>query len=133
MTHPHGYTRDRYVQAVLGLLDHLGLDRAHFLGHSHGGFVAQRLALAHPERVAGVVHYDSAPVTGPEHGEEAMAKVQEFAARNEGNPELPAVLAAFASLGALRLAAGGVERSGHFAHLEEPEAFARAVVDFAAR
>lgn len=25
------------------------------------------------------------------------------------------------------------ERSGHFAHLEEPEAFARAVVDFVAR
>jgi proline iminopeptidase len=221
-THPHGYTRDRYVQAVLGLLDHLGLDRAHFLGHSHGGFVAQRLALTHPERVAGVVLYDSAPVTGPEHGKEAMAKVEEFAARNEGNPGLPAVLAAFGSLGALssdeevtaavrgimpayfadfwgRLAEFGplpeqtsgvfisgldadlepdviddrallgslavpalvlvgrydvicgvrwaeelhagipdsrlvvFERSGHFAHLEEPEAFARAVVDFAAR
>ncbi|MEV4602140.1 alpha/beta hydrolase [Amycolatopsis sp. NPDC049253] len=100
-THPDGYTRDRYVRAVLALLDHLGLDKTLFLGHSHGGFVAQRLALTHPERVSGIVLYDSAPVVGAEHGEELMRQLEEYAARSEGDPGLPDVLAAFQSLGSM--------------------------------
>ncbi|WP_280263223.1 alpha/beta fold hydrolase [Nocardia wallacei] len=38
------------VDAVLGLLDELGLDKAHLLGNSMGGAVAALLALEHPER-----------------------------------------------------------------------------------
>jgi pimeloyl-ACP methyl ester carboxylesterase len=40
---------------VVGLLDHLGIDRAHVLGHSLGGAVALELAVAHPARVRSIV------------------------------------------------------------------------------
>ncbi|MFE5141345.1 alpha/beta fold hydrolase [Streptomyces fagopyri] len=97
-SHPHGYTRPRYSRFLGALIEHLGVPEVHLLGHSHGGFVAQYHALHHPERVAGVILYDSAPLTGPEHGAEAMRQVGLFAARHAGRPELPEVLAAFQAI-----------------------------------
>jgi pimeloyl-ACP methyl ester carboxylesterase len=40
---------------VVALLDHLGLDRAHVLGHSMGAGTALELAVKHPTRVRSVV------------------------------------------------------------------------------
>ncbi|MER5405742.1 alpha/beta hydrolase [Streptomyces sp. NPDC002769] len=94
-SHPHGYTRARYSRFLGALIEHLGAPEVHLLGHSHGGFVVQYHALHHPERVAGVILYESAPLTGPEHGAEAMRLVQLFAARHAGHPGLPEVLASF--------------------------------------
>ncbi|MFF9868817.1 alpha/beta fold hydrolase [Streptomyces sp. NPDC013953] len=48
---PVGYLAD----TVRGLLDELGLDRAHLVGHSYGGACALRLALDTPERVGRMV------------------------------------------------------------------------------
>jgi 3-oxoadipate enol-lactonase len=44
---------------VLGLLDHLGLDRAVLAGMSQGGFLSLRAALQAPERVRALVLIDS--------------------------------------------------------------------------
>jgi 4,5:9,10-diseco-3-hydroxy-5,9,17-trioxoandrosta-1(10),2-diene-4-oate hydrolase len=43
------------ADAVLALLDVLGLDRVHLLGNSLGGGTAMRLALEHPDRVGRLV------------------------------------------------------------------------------
>ncbi|MFK4105112.1 alpha/beta fold hydrolase [Streptomyces sp. NPDC019531] len=100
-SHPHGYTRSRYSRFLDGLIEHLGVPEVHLLGHSHGGFVAQYHALHHPERLAGVILYESAPLTGPEHGAEAVRMVQEFAARHAEHPELPGIMAAFQAIPAI--------------------------------
>ncbi|MFD3993270.1 alpha/beta fold hydrolase [Streptomyces sp. NPDC058583] len=97
-SHPHGYTRARYSRLLDGLIEHLGVPEVHLLGHSHGGFVAQYHAVRHPERIAGVILYESAPVTGPEHAAEAVRLVQQFAERHAENAELPAILSAFAAI-----------------------------------
>ena len=49
------YSMNTLVGDVIGLMDALGLKKAHILGLSMGGMIAQRLALDFPERVAGLV------------------------------------------------------------------------------
>jgi len=92
--HPRGYTRTRYSRFLAGLIEHLGVARVHLLGHSHGGFVAQYHAVHHPEQLAGVVLYESAPVNGPEFGAEAQRVLAEVVARHAGKPGLDAAVAA---------------------------------------
>jgi aminoacrylate hydrolase len=49
------YTVDKMAADAVALLDALGIDRAHVVGHSTGGAIAQILALEQPKRLAGVV------------------------------------------------------------------------------
>lgn len=45
------YTLEGQAALVLGVLDALGIERAHLVGHSYGGGLAIWLAAQHPERV----------------------------------------------------------------------------------
>ncbi|HEU0217700.1 MAG TPA: alpha/beta fold hydrolase [Stellaceae bacterium] len=50
-----GYTVDRMAGDVIALMDRLEIERAHLMGHSTGGAIAQTLAIEHPNRVASIV------------------------------------------------------------------------------
>ncbi|HVV41763.1 MAG TPA: alpha/beta hydrolase [Nitrobacter sp.] len=61
------YDLEHLTGDLVGLLDHLGIDKAVFVGHDWGGFVVWQMALRHPGRVAGVVgvntpHTPRAPI-----------------------------------------------------------------------
>ncbi len=49
------YRLPSQVKMVVGLLDRLGLEKAHFVGHDHGGAICQLLMRDHPERLRSVV------------------------------------------------------------------------------
>jgi pimeloyl-ACP methyl ester carboxylesterase len=55
-----------WIEDILGLLDHLGLDRVDMLGVSLGSRVAGRLALSAPERVTSLIV--DAPIIGMSSG-----------------------------------------------------------------
>ena len=54
------YTPEAQVELTVGLLDALGVQRAILVGNSAGGTVAMLTALAHPERVQGLILVDAA-------------------------------------------------------------------------
>lgn len=60
-----GTSLDRLGRDVIGLLDHLEIDRAHFLGVSLGGMVGQWLGIRHPERLLRLVLANTSAYMGP--------------------------------------------------------------------
>jgi esterase len=61
---PHAEHMDYPVMAhdILWFMDKMGLQKAHFLGHSMGGKIAMWLALHYPQRVEKLIIADIAPV-----------------------------------------------------------------------
>lgn len=59
------YDVDMWVAQAIGLLDALGVARAHIVGNSFGGAIALALAIRHPERVERLVLMGSVGVPFP--------------------------------------------------------------------
>lgn len=49
------YDIEHLTGDMVGLLDHLGVEKAIFCGHDWGGFVVWQMPLMHPSRTAGVI------------------------------------------------------------------------------
>ena len=62
-----------WVADTLRIVDHFKVAKAHIVGLSIGGRVAQRFALAHPERLASLVLADTRPETRNERTPEQRA------------------------------------------------------------
>ena len=61
------YDLEHLTGDLVGLLDHLNIEKAIFVGHDWGGFIVWQMPLRHPSRVAGVVgvntpHTPRAPI-----------------------------------------------------------------------
>ena len=65
--------KERLMRDVLEAMDHLGLERAHVLGSSAGGYSAQQLAIHFPDRVHSLALFGSAPGFKGPQGKRWMA------------------------------------------------------------
>jgi 3-oxoadipate enol-lactonase len=62
---PGAYSIDRFGRDVIEMMDALNIQRAHFLGLSLGGFIAQWLGIHAPERIDRLILSNTAPCLGP--------------------------------------------------------------------
>jgi pimeloyl-ACP methyl ester carboxylesterase len=59
-----GYTLEQYAADVIGMLDHLDIDRVTFAGHSMGGGIGYLLGLDHPDRLERLILMAPIPTEG---------------------------------------------------------------------
>ena len=87
---PEAWDVDCYARFMIHFLDELAVDRAHLVGHSHGGRVSIALAADEPERVGRLLLIDSAGIP-PRRGwryrrRVAVAKFGRLVAKVGGGP-----------------------------------------------
>ena len=82
---PSGYDLDTFAADGLGLLDHLGIERAAVLGTSAGGPIALKLAITAPDRVRGLILANtSACIWNEESADEPLVRGLLETLANEG-------------------------------------------------
>ncbi len=65
--HSPGYTLHDMAEDGFAILDHLGIDRAHIVGQSMGGMIAQSMAGSRPERTISLTLVFTAPYISVEY------------------------------------------------------------------
>jgi 2-succinyl-6-hydroxy-2,4-cyclohexadiene-1-carboxylate synthase len=85
------YSFAQLVDDLRALLDALDVPHCDLLGHSMGGMIALRFALAHPERVASLVLMDTA-ARAPDHFPRAPLAAAGAIARSDGMATLAALI-----------------------------------------
>jgi aminoacrylate hydrolase len=53
------YSVDQMTDDLIAVMDHLGIEKAHLVGHSTGGAIGQTLAITRPERLLSLTIYAS--------------------------------------------------------------------------
>ncbi|SDO25962.1 Pimeloyl-ACP methyl ester carboxylesterase [Microbacterium sp. ru370.1] len=62
-----GYGLEEMADDVIRVMDHLGMDAAHLVGHSMGGMMAQMAAIRHPHRVRSLGLLSTTPGRDPRY------------------------------------------------------------------
>jgi 3-oxoadipate enol-lactonase len=70
------------VEALADAANHLGVGRAHVVGHSFGTLIAQHIAARHPDRVASLTLFG--PILEPQDGARERLRARAAAAREHG-------------------------------------------------
>jgi pimeloyl-ACP methyl ester carboxylesterase len=84
-----------YVQQVLGVLDHFGIEKAHFVGMSLGAWVCAAAAVGHPDRVDKVILMSPAGLIATASN---MARIRAERTAAVNNPTWDAMHKVFAHL-----------------------------------
>lgn len=97
---------------VAQVLDSLGHDRAHVVGHDRGARVTHRLALDHPERVSSVALLDILPTLDVWEQMDAWLGLRYHHWLFLAQPDLPARMIGHDPVGYLHAALGGLSAPG---------------------
>lgn len=72
------FSLDQLLGDALQVLDTVGVERAHIVGNSAGGYVSQKLAIHHPERVQTLSLFGATPGLKNSHAPTWIPKIQQI-------------------------------------------------------
>src|SRR3712207_6159495 len=83
------YSLRDLAEDAVGLLDAFGLESAHLVGMSVGGWIGQLVALDHPDRVASLTLMSTSPTAGPGDPDlpQMSEELQAFFAQETSEPD----------------------------------------------